>query len=129
MSIGIPSLPVVTAVGRWSRAPAGALMSGGPWVVDPVDWRGQAGPGPTDLCILPIGSYYYFMNHCTPEQAWHIFEQAGARWFLPVHWNTFILCPPDELPPREPIQRLRQAAGQDANRIVCHEPGEVFVVP
>ncbi len=118
-----------TAVGQWSRAPAATSQTGGAWTVHPVDWRAQAGPGPTDLCIIPIGSSYYFMNHCTPEEAWRIFKQAGGRWFLPTHWNTFILCPPDKLPIREPIQRLRKAAGVEGNRIVCDEPGKVFVLP
>ncbi len=117
-----------TAFGRWrpSTEPRTCRPA---WTVDALDWRGLAGPGPIDLCILPIGSYYYHMNHCTPEEAWRIFKQLDGRWFLPTHWGTFILCPPDELPPREPIERLRRAAGPDAGRIVCDEPGKVFVLP
>jgi len=46
--------------------------------------------------------------------------------FLATHWRTFILSPRDQLPTFEPMQRLRQAAGDQADKIICDEPGQHF---
>ena len=94
----------------------------------PVDWRARVGSD-FDICVLPIGDYYYPANHITPEEAWSIFRQVRGQWLVPIHWRTFILCPPERVPIWEPITRLKQAAGSEAGRIVCEEPGQVFVLP
>ena len=99
------------------------------WIGAPVDWSKRVGLESVDICILPIGDYYYHLNHTSPEEAWSIFRQVGGKWFLPIHWRTFILVPQDKLPMFEPIERLRAVAADDANQIICDDPGEEFVLP
>ena len=44
---------------------------------------------PIDLAIMPIGTYNpWVRNHCTPEQAWKMGNDAGAHFFLPMHHQT-----------------------------------------
>jgi len=85
--------------------------------------------GPIDLAVMPIGAYSpdtFQGSHCTPEQAWEMFEDSGAKWIAPVHWNTFVLSME---PIDEPLQRLARAAGTKADRIVICEQGETFQLP
>lgn len=77
--------------------------------------------------ILGIGAYDpWIMNHADPEQAWRMFEESGARYFLPVHWDTFRLG-------REPIGdamvRLLAAAGARADRVVVRRVGDTWSIP
>ena len=99
------------------------------WEQKPVDWPARVGHAPVDIGILPIGVYTYPYNHMSPEEAWQLSRKVNARWFMPIHWRTFIQSPPESEPIWEPIQRLRKAAGTETNRIVCDEPGAVFVLP
>jgi len=85
--------------------------------------------GSIDIAFMPIGAYKpdaYQAAHCTPEQAWEMFKQSGAKWLVPIHWNTFVLS---QEPVEEPIQRLLAAAGDEKDRIVIEEQGETFVLP
>ncbi|PTM58042.1 MBL fold metallo-hydrolase [Desmospora activa] len=82
--------------------------------------------GPVDLILVPIGAYSpdsFQGSHCTPEQAWQMAQEAGAREVAPIHWNTFVLS---QEPIEEPIQRLMQAAGPESDRIVIREQGAVW---
>ena len=82
--------------------------------------------GPIDLAFIPIGAYApdnFQRSHCTPEQAWQMFLDSGAKRLVPIHWNTFVLS---KEPVDEPLQRLLTAAGDAADRIVLREPGAVF---
>jgi L-ascorbate metabolism protein UlaG (beta-lactamase superfamily) len=82
--------------------------------------------GEIDLAMLPIGAYApdsYQRAHCTPEQAWQMFLDSGARLLVPIHWDTFVLS---REPVEEPMQRLLRAAGEQAERIVIREHGETF---
>lgn len=82
--------------------------------------------GHVDLMLVPIGAYSpdsLLRSHCTPEQAWQMAQEAGARKVAPIHWNTFVLS---QEPVEEPIQRFIQAAGPEADRIVIREQGEVW---
>jgi L-ascorbate metabolism protein UlaG (beta-lactamase superfamily) len=46
--------------------------------------------GPIDLAIMPIGAYNpWIHSHCTPEQAVHMANEAGAHYIIPVHHQTF----------------------------------------
>jgi Beta-lactamase superfamily domain len=46
--------------------------------------------GPIDLAIMPIGAYNpWIHSHCTPEQAVHMANEAGAHFIMPVHHQTF----------------------------------------
>lgn len=82
--------------------------------------------GPIHLALIPIGAYSpekFQGNHCTPEQAWQMFCDTGAKWLAPIHWDTFVLS---KEPVEEPLNRL-MAAG-DARKIVLRRHGEAFRV-
>lgn len=88
-----------------------------------------ASDAPLDLAMMPIGAYFpdaFQVNHCTPEQAWSMFLDSGARWLAPMHWYTFVLS---KEPVTEPLQRLLTAAGPQQERVVLREQGQVFRIP
>ncbi|MCL6517971.1 MBL fold metallo-hydrolase [Alicyclobacillus sp.] len=90
-------------------------------------FRELAAEGPVDIVCMPIGAYNpYIYNHCTPEQAWQMFVEAGGRWLVPMHWDTFVLS---REPVAEPLERLLAAAGPEQDRVVIRRHGEVFTLP
>jgi L-ascorbate metabolism protein UlaG (beta-lactamase superfamily) len=79
---------------------------------------------PIDLAIMPIGCYNpWRANHCTPEEAWTMGNDAGAKYFLPVHHGTFTLS---REPAGEPIQRLLASARNQTDRIAIRRIGQEF---
>lgn len=77
---------------------------------------------PHDLIVMPIGAYNpWVSNHCTPEQAWKMSEQAGFERLMPVHHQTF---PLSSEPFHEPIERLLEAAGRHADSVALRGIGE-----
>jgi L-ascorbate metabolism protein UlaG (beta-lactamase superfamily) len=77
--------------------------------------------------ILGNGAYDpWIMNHASPEQAWRMFEESGACFLLPCHWDTFRL---GKEPIGEAIARLVAAAGPEADRIVIREIGASWTMP
>lgn len=79
---------------------------------------------PIDLAFFPIGAYQpdsFQEAHCTPEQAWTMFKQSGAKRFFPMHWDTFVLS---YEPVDEPFERLAAAAKLDRDQIVIQSHGE-----
>lgn len=83
--------------------------------------------GRVDLAILGIGAYDpWIAAHASPEQAWEMADHVRADFVLPMHHSTFRLS---YEPMDEPMQRLLDAAGRDAERIVIREPGGTFVAP
>lgn len=88
-----------------------------------TDAFARVAPARPDLAILGIGAYDPWIHaHATPEQAWEMFLQSGARTMMPVHHSTFKLS--DE-PAEEPIQRLMRAAGSDQARVAAVNVGGV----
>jgi L-ascorbate metabolism protein UlaG (beta-lactamase superfamily) len=85
-------------------------------------------PGrPLDLMLMPIGAYNPWIRaHCSPEQAFAMAGQAGARYFVPIHHETFQLS---HEPMGEPAMRLRAAFAQEPNRLLAVSVGETFRVP
>lgn len=80
-----------------------------------------------DLAIMSIGAYNpWIRSHCTPEQAIEMANDAGARFIMPVHHQTFRLS---FEPMREPIQRFEAALAKTPERIALREIGETFVLP
>lgn len=80
-----------------------------------------------DVAIIPIGAYNpWIRNHVSPEQAWQMFRDIGARYFIPMHWRTF--CQSDE-PIFEPIERLRRAAGPAVSQIALDSIGQTWSLP
>lgn len=83
--------------------------------------------GPIDLAIMPIGAYTpWIHSHCTPEQAVQMANDAGARFILPIHHQTFRLSAEGF---REPIERFEAALKETPERIALREIGETFVLP
>ncbi len=82
---------------------------------------------PYDLAIMGIGAYEpWIRSHCTPEQAIAMADEAGARFILPVHHQTFKLS---FEPFREPIERFSAALAGAPERVALREIGETFVLP
>jgi L-ascorbate metabolism protein UlaG (beta-lactamase superfamily) len=78
-----------------------------------------------ELAIFPIGAYNpWIRNHCNPEQAWHMANDARAHVVLPVHHQTFVL---GREPLTEPIERLCGAAGSsEHDRVGWRSIGETY---
>jgi L-ascorbate metabolism protein UlaG (beta-lactamase superfamily) len=77
---------------------------------------------PFDLAIMPVGAYNpWIHNHCSPEQAWRMANDAGSEKFLPVHHQTFAL---GREPYFEPIERIQSAASRYPDRIAVHRIGQ-----
>jgi L-ascorbate metabolism protein UlaG (beta-lactamase superfamily) len=85
-------------------------------------FRGLRSEGPYALAIMPIGAYQpWVCSHCTPEQAVHMANDAGADFFLPVHFKTFPLGREGTV---EPLERLEAAI--EPGRIAWRDVGETF---
>jgi L-ascorbate metabolism protein UlaG (beta-lactamase superfamily) len=79
-----------------------------------------------DLAIMPIGAYDpWIHNHANPEQALAMADHMGAYHILPIHWATFIQS---EEPTLEPMERLKKAAAQQADRIVVDSVGQTWAL-
>jgi L-ascorbate metabolism protein UlaG (beta-lactamase superfamily) len=79
------------------------------------------------LAIFSIAAYNpWIQSHCTPEQAIQMANDAGARFIMPVHHQTFRLS---FEPMREPIERFEAALENEPERIALREVGETFVLP
>ncbi|MEP6604277.1 MAG: MBL fold metallo-hydrolase [Spartobacteria bacterium] len=101
------------------------LFSGDTAVTD--SFRDLKAYGPIDLAIMPIGCYNpWIRSHCTPEEALKMANDAGARFILPIHHQTFRLSIE---PFREPIERLQIALAQTPERLALREIGETFELP
>lgn len=82
--------------------------------------------GPFDLAIMPIAAYDpWIWNHCTPEEAVAMANDAGARHIAPVHHETFKLS--DE-PMDEPVRRFEEALAGERSRIAWRKVGETFAL-
>lgn len=80
-----------------------------------------------DLMIMPIGAYDpWIASHCSPEQAVAMANQAGAKYFVPIHHQTFKLS---HEPMDEPAERLREALAHEPDRLLAVSVGETFRLP
>src|SRR5262249_3265475 len=80
-----------------------------------------------DLEILPIAAYNpWIRSHATPEEAIQMADDAGARFIMPIHHQTFRLS---FEPFREPIERFEAALREQPDRVAVREIGETFVLP
>jgi L-ascorbate metabolism protein UlaG (beta-lactamase superfamily) len=79
------------------------------------------------VAIVGNGAYDpWVMNHATPEQVWRMFEESGARYLIPIHFDTFRL---GKEPLGEAMTRLLAAAGPAADRVVIRGIGETWTLP
>jgi L-ascorbate metabolism protein UlaG (beta-lactamase superfamily) len=86
-----------------------------------------ASRGPIDLVFVPIGAYHPWIHaHCTPEEAVAMGDEAGARYLMPIHHQTFMLS---WEPMTEPIQRFTAALRNAPNRVALTEIGQTFELP
>jgi L-ascorbate metabolism protein UlaG (beta-lactamase superfamily) len=78
--------------------------------------------GGADVALMPIGAYNpWIRNHCSPEEAWTMANDARADLVLPLHHRTFHLS---REPLQEPVERLLSAAGAAADgRIPARQIG------
>lgn len=78
------------------------------------------------VTCMPIGAYApetFQGAHCTPEQAWDMFQMSRAQYLVPMHHDTFVLS---SEPLDEPLERLKQAASGAKEAIVISRHGETF---
>ena len=89
-------------------------------------FRDHARYGPFDAAVMPVGAYDpWIRNHCTPEQAVALANEAGARLFVPVHHKSFRLS---NEPFNEPIERTQAALAKEPDRLALREIGETVVI-
>lgn len=89
--------------------------------------QGLASRGPIDLLLVPIGAYHPWIHaHCTPEEAVAMGDEAGARYLLPIHHQTFRLS---WEPMGEPIERFVAALRNAPERVALTEIGQTFELP
>ncbi len=80
-----------------------------------------------DLSVMPIGAYDpYIAVHASPEQAWQMTNEMGARYILPIHHQTFRLS---REPAGEPVERLLAAAGRESWRVAVTQIGATWKLP
>ncbi|MEA3186709.1 MAG: hypothetical protein QOD99_539 [Chthoniobacter sp.] len=92
-----------------------------------TDFSHVARPGGIDVMTLPIGAYNpWIAAHCNPEQAVAMADQAGAKFLLPIHHQTFRLSVEPML---EPIARFAAALSGEPERLGWREVGETFRMP
>lgn len=85
-------------------------------------FRTLRGKGPFELAIMPIGAYNpWIFAHCSPEQAVRMANDAGAHYFLPMHFSTFKF---GQEGVNEPVERMEAAISAD--RIGWREVGQTF---
>jgi L-ascorbate metabolism protein UlaG (beta-lactamase superfamily) len=88
---------------------------------------GQARARGVTVAILGNGAYDpWIANHASPEQVWQMFEESGARFLFPVHWDTFRL---GKEPLGDAMARLVAVAGPRADQIVIRRIGETWTLP
>jgi L-ascorbate metabolism protein UlaG (beta-lactamase superfamily) len=82
---------------------------------------------PIDLMLAPIGAYQpWVASHCNPEQAVDMANQAGAKYLMPIHHQTFKLS---WEPMNEPIERFQKALASEPERIALTQVGGMFTLP
>ena len=102
------------------------LLIGGDTADTPL-FREHRRHGPFDAAVMPIGAYDpWIRNHCTPEQSVRMADAAGARLFVPVHHQSFVLS---REPLLEPIERAQAALAREPERLAIQSIGQTVVVP
>lgn len=83
-----------------------------------------------EIALLPIGAYYpesFRHVHMGPDEALKVFQEVGAKWFVPMHYGTFKLSfeSLDE-PPRWLMQLAEMQGLTDKIRILEEGVPEIF---
>lgn len=99
------------------------LLFGGDTALSP-SFGALRSKGPFEIACMPIGAYApWIWSHCTPEEAMRMANEAGARYFLPIHHRTFRLGREGRT---EPLERLQAALQKEPERLALREVGETF---
>ncbi|MEM7807614.1 MAG: MBL fold metallo-hydrolase [Planctomycetota bacterium] len=110
----------------WRSASAYVIESAGQRLLfggDTAMFDGFDNVGPVDLAMLGIGAYNPFRaSHATPEEAWTMATRMRAERVAAMHHATFRLSLE---PVDEPLRRLIDVAGPEADRVVIRRPGDV----
>jgi len=102
-----------------------SLLFGGDTAMTPL-FRNLRGSGPYAAAIMPVGAYNPWIHaHCTPEEALHMADDAGAQLVAPIHHATFQLS--DE-PMTEPLERFEKALEPERDRLALRAIGETAVL-
>lgn len=103
-------------------SPVGRVLFGGDTATQAL-WTGVGG---VDLACVGIGAYDpWIAAHATPEQAYQLCVDAGARHALAMHHEAFVLS---NEPMGEPRARWAKAvAERRALEWVCRHVGDVWV--
>jgi L-ascorbate metabolism protein UlaG (beta-lactamase superfamily) len=97
------------------------LLIGGDTADTPL-FGGHRRLGPFEAAVMPIGAYDpWIRHHCTPEQAIHMADAAGARLFVPIHHQSFRLS---REPLMEPIERAERMLAPEKGRLALRAIGE-----
>ena len=99
------------------------ILFGGDTALSPT-FKPLKGRTPVEVAIMPIGAYKpWLCSHCTPEEALRMANEAGGKYFVPIHHKTFPLGREDR---SEPLQRLKAAI--ETERLAVTEVGQTFVL-
>jgi len=80
-----------------------------------------------DVAVMPIGAYNPWKhNHCSPEEAMQMAKDVKAKYFIPIHTNTFRQ---GSEPVAEPLQRMLQSYKEYDLALGIKQIGETFSLP
>ncbi|MCU7495611.1 MAG: Zn-dependent hydrolase [Ignavibacteria bacterium] len=79
-----------------------------------------------DVAIMPIGAYRpWKFNHCNPEEALIMADRMRAKYFIPIHCNTF----QQGMEPRdEPLKWLNESVKNYPFKLGLNEIGQSFQI-
>lgn len=64
----------------------------------------------SSVALLPVGCYVpstFEKMHCTPIQSYNIFKSMNSNYFIPIHYNTFIISLDDDKETLETLKNLK----------------------
>lgn len=104
------------------RTPAHNVFYGGDSGAHPLFAAIGNAHGPFDLTMLEVGAYGdgWPEIHSGPEDAVMAHQALRGKVMMPIHWGLFNLA---FHPWKEPVERVRKAAGQDGVKLFLPEPG------
>jgi N-acyl-phosphatidylethanolamine-hydrolysing phospholipase D len=140
----ITAVPIVHTGGRyffdtlWNHAAAGYVIEGfgrtvffaGDTGYDKKKFLeiGKRFPA-IDLALIPIApARGGNLNHASPEEALRIFQEVGARYMIPIHYEAYhsTVVPIDE--PRKVLEETAEKDGL-TDRVFALRTGERWILP
>lgn len=77
-----------------------------------------------DIAIMPIGAYNpWKWNHCNPEEALQMANSLNAKFFIPIHTQTF---KQSSEPFYEPVEWLKKSSANYSMQLGLTEIGQTF---